>query len=298
MAGAGRLLRGLLVLAGLMAMPAILTPAAAEEPGLMSEFYSYLPATPEIKLPDLRIPFWTDDLKAAKKAYRNGKFGRALKLFRRESEAGNYIADWYLGHMFRTGRGVPRDYAMAFSYYSRFADHYDPDEPDQNRLRITVDAMIRVADYQRTGVASAGIEANPMAAARAFLRLATTYGHPQAQYALGIMNIKGQGIKKNPQQGLKWLIAAARKRHPQSEAYLGELYWSGNLVRKDRTRAVMWYILARQSARQEENPEIYDRTIALMAQVTDDERLEAEARARVWEEQYPSDRRATALMEP
>ena len=28
------------------------------------------------------------------------------------------------------------------------------------------------------------------------------------------------------------------------------------------------------------------------------ERLEAEARARVWEEQYPSDRRATALMEP
>ena len=96
MVGAGRLLRGLLVLAGLMAMPAILTPAAAEEPGLMSEFYSYLPATPEINLPDLRIPFWTDDLKAAKKAYRNGKFGRALKLFRRESEAGNYIADWYL----------------------------------------------------------------------------------------------------------------------------------------------------------------------------------------------------------
>ena len=28
------------------------------------------------------------------------------------------------------------------------------------------------------------------------------------------------------------------------------------------------------------------------------EKLEAEARARVWEEQYPSDRRATALMEP
>ncbi|MBM3521054.1 MAG: sel1 repeat family protein, partial [Alphaproteobacteria bacterium] len=205
---------------------------------------------------------------------------------------------WYLGHMFRTGRGVPRDDAMAFTYYSRVADHYDPDEPDQNRLRVTVDAMIRVADYQRTGVASAGIEANPGAAARTFLRLATTYGHPSAQYALGIMNIKGQGIKKNPQQGLKWLIAAARKRHPQSEAYLGELYWSGNLVRKDRTRAVMWYILARQSARQEESPEIYDRTIALMAQVTDDERLEAEARARVWDEQYPADRRATALMEP
>ena len=48
-------------------------------------------------------------------------------------------------------RGVPRDDATAYSYYGRVADHYDPDEDNQNRLRIIVDSMIRIADYQRTG---------------------------------------------------------------------------------------------------------------------------------------------------
>ena len=62
------------------------------------------------------------------------------------------------------------------------------------------------------------------------------------------MSIKGEGVKKNPQQGLKWLMAAARKRYAPAEAYLGDLYWSGQIVNGDRTRAVMWYILARESA--------------------------------------------------
>ena len=261
--------------------------AADEEKGPLADFYSYLPAAPELSLPDISIPFWTDDLKKAKKAYRNGNYNRALRFFRRASDDGNIVADWYLGHMYRQGRGVPRDDAAAFTYYARVADHYDPDERETNRLRIVVDAMVRIADYQRTGAAKAGINANPKAAARAYLKIATTYGHPAALYALGVMNIQGEGIKKNPQQGLKWLIAAARKRHAPAEAYLGELYWDGKLVRGDRTRAVMWYVLARQSARPEENPDIFDRALQLEANVSEDERIEAEARARVWDGQYP-----------
>ncbi len=274
-----------------------LSPARAEDTGVMADFYSYLPAAPEIKLPEISIPFWTDDLKKAKKAYNNGKYERALKFFRRASEDGNIVADWYLGHMYRLGRGVPRDDATAYSYYSRVAELYESDEADQNRLRITVDAMVRIADYQRTGVASAGIAQNPAGAARTYLKIATTYGHPAAQYALGVMSIKGQGMKKNAQQGLKWLIASARKRHATSEAFLGELYLEGKLVRADRTRAIMWYILARQSARPEENPEIFDRAAQLEGRVSDDERLEAEARARVWNEQYPANRRMNVAAE-
>ncbi|HUR43611.1 MAG TPA: tetratricopeptide repeat protein [Aestuariivirga sp.] len=287
-----------LALLAIFFVPAQLFAAAqAEEPGVMTEFYSYLPAVPDIKLPEINIPFWTDDLKRAKKAYKSGNYDRAVKFFRRASEDGNIVADWYLGHMYRLGRGVPRDDASAYSYYARVAELYDSDEPDQNRLKITIDAMVRVADYQRTGVASAGIAANPAAAAHTYLKIATVYGHPAAQYALGLMNIKGQGMKRNPQQGLKWLIASARKRHASSEAYLGELYLEGKLVRADRTRAVMWYILAKQSTRPEENPEIFDRAAVLEGKLSEDERLEAEARARVWTEQYPSEHRVNAAAE-
>jgi hypothetical protein len=152
--------------------------------------------------------------------------------------------------------------------------------------------MIRVADYQRAGVKSAGIQRNPQSAARTYLNLATTYGHPAAQYGLGVMNLKGEGMKQNPQQGLKWLIAAARKRHAPAEAYLGELYWQGKYVQADRTRAVMWYMLAVRSTRKDENPEFLERLQAMEAAATEDERLEAAARAKVWNDQYPVKKKA------
>ncbi|MCA3562558.1 MAG: sel1 repeat family protein [Aestuariivirga sp.] len=275
---------------GLMLM---LAPAAAADDdgkGPLSEFYSYLPAAPDIHLPEISIPFWTDDLKKAKRAYKTGDYARALKLFRRVSDDGNIVADWYLGHMYNQGVGVPRDDAMAYSYYTRVAEHYDPEETDPNRLKITVDAMVRLADYQRTGAVNAGIQPDPKAAAQNYLKIATAYGHPAAQFALGVMSIKGEGLKKNPGQGLKWLMAAARKRYAPAEAYLGDLYWSGQIVNADRTRAVMWYILARESARPDENPEIYARAKQIEASVGEDERIEAEARAKVWDDQYPAEK--------
>ncbi len=277
----------LAVLALALWLPASALAAEEDEGGILSGFHSYLPAAPDLKLPKFKIPFWTDDLKKARNAYKDKKFGKALKGFRSASEDGSMVADWYLGHMYRLGQGVPKDDAMAYSYYSRVAERYDATEDNENRLRISVDSMIRIADYQRIGVSSAGVEPSPQNAARTYLNLATTYGHPAAQYGLGVMNLKGEGMKQNPQQGLKWLIAAARKRHAPAEAYLGELYWQGKHVQADRTRAVMWYMLAVRSARKNEVPDLERRLSAFEAAATEDERLEAAARAKVWDDQYP-----------
>ena len=51
----------------------------------------------------------------------------------------------------------------------------------------------------------------------------------------------------------------------------------------------MWYLLAQETARPEENPEIIDRLDAMLAHSSEEERLEAEARATVWADQYPVD---------
>jgi hypothetical protein len=252
-------------------------------------FFRYLPATPDLKLPKINlVPFWTDDLKKAKRAYNAGEYPRALRLFRRESEDGNAVADWYLGHMFRLGRGVPADEAIAYSYYQRVAENYDPDEQDYKRLQIAVDSQIWMAHYLRHGIAGAGIDADPVQAARAYLRIASTYGHPEAMFALGVMNIRGEGMKKNPTQGLKWLTAAARKRHSGAEAYLGSLYWDGALVKKDQVRAMMWYMLAAETADPGEDGDILARYDSMRQGMEEDSRLEAEARAKVWADQYPA----------
>jgi len=262
---------------------------AQEEGESGAGFFKYLPAVPQVKLPNLDlIPFWTDDLKKGRKAYNKGDYGRALKYFDRASEDGNSAADWYLGHMYRLGQGVPTDDAVAYSYYQRVAENYDPDEPDHKRLQIMVDCQIWMAYYIRKGVRSAGIKADPARAARVYLRLASTYGHPESQFALGVMNMRGEGVKKNPQQGLKWLTAAARKRHPGAQAYLGDLYLKGSNVRQDQVRALMWYFLAAKTTRPEVDGAIIERYAELSSSSEEDERLEAEARARVWAEQYPA----------
>jgi uncharacterized protein len=244
---------------------------------------------PEIKFPHIDIvPFWTDDLKRARGAYADGDYPQAMEYFRRSSNDGNIVADWYLGHIYRLGQGVPRDQATAYSYYNRVAENFDPDEPDKNRLRIAVDAQLRVADYLRTGIRGANLKANPQLAARTYLRIATSYAHPRALYGLGTMTIEGEGMTKNPAQGLKWLNAAVRKHSPDAAAYLGELYSTGSYVRQDDTRALMWYIIASESAVKTETPQIFSRLANLRSASTEEVRLEAEARAKVWDEQNPT----------
>jgi uncharacterized protein len=264
-------------------------PAAAqanEDEG--AGFFQYFPAVPKIGLPDVNIPFWTDDLKKGRKAYNNGNYERALKYFRRESEEGSPVADWYLAGMFRLGLGVKRDNAIAHSYYERVASAYDPDELNGRRLRIVIDSQLHLADYVREGIPSAGIKANPERAAKTYLRIASTYGHPGAHFALGVMSLTGEGMKKNEAQGMKWLTAAAKKRHPEAQAYLGDLYWRGRIVKKSETRALMWYVLANETTRPEEHATITARYNELLLSVDEESRAEAEARARVWAEQYPA----------
>ena len=283
----GRLARALAAI--LLLALAAAWPASAQEapPEEGAGFFSRLPSPPKLKLPDVTIPFWTDDLKVARKAYNNGNYSRALKYFQRSSDDGNLVADWYLGHMYRTGRGVRQDDGRAFSYYSRVAEQFDPDEESSNRRRIMVDAQLRLADYYRTGVPARGIERDHARAYGMYLRFGTAYGHPAAFYGLGTMNINGQGVKRNPRQGLKWMMAAARKRYAPAESFMGDAYWTGRLVVEDRTRALMYYILAAQSAAAEDNPEIFDRLELMRSAAREDQLLEAEARAKVWNQQFP-----------
>lgn len=272
----------LLVLAGGMPLHAQEAPPDEEGTG----FFSRIPK-PKLKLPDISIPFWTDELKTGRRAYNRGNYERALKYFERASDDGNMVADWYLGHMYRTGRGVPQNDRKAFSYYTRVAEQFDPDEESSNRRRIMVDAQLRLADYYRKGVPDAGIERNYARAYSMYLRFGTGFGHPAAFFGLGTMNINGQGVNRNPRQGLKWMMAAARKRYAPAEAFMGDAYWTGRLVAQDRTRAIMYYILAAQSANALENPEIFDRLELMRSAVREDQLLEAEARARVWDKQFP-----------
>jgi TPR repeat protein len=261
-------------------------PNSLAEEGV-NNFFSIVPAAPQLSQPKLKsLAPWAENMKKARLAYSKGNFENARIHLERASAEGNIVATWYLGHMYRLGRGVNADTAKAFHYYSIVAETFKPDEPDPRRLRITIDALVRVADIYRVGDKDASIAPDAKAAFRLY-STAASYGHPAAHYAQGLMALKGQGVKAAPEKALRWLFLAAKKRYAPAEALLGELYWSGEIVRQDRTRALMWYVLATQSARPEENPEIFDRYNHFAGELAQEQRLEADNRARLWAEKYP-----------
>jgi uncharacterized protein len=86
-------------------------------------------------------------------------------------------------------------------------------------------------------------------------------------------------------------MSAARKRMPEAEAYLGELYVAGDVVKRDETRALMWYLLATEHMKPEQSPALHARLSELQWGAPEEVRIEAEARARVWSDQYPGKRK-------
>lgn len=260
--------------------------ARAEEAGSL-DFFSVLPGKPQLNPPEFGgLAPWADDMKKARAAYSTGDYGKARAYLEPAAASGNIIASYYLGHMYRLGRGVRISTVKSLHYYQDVAEAFTPEEPDPHRLRMMIDALVRVADIYREGDVSEGVEPNSKTAFQLYTT-AASYGHPSAHYAQGLMWLSGKGVKASPAKALRWLNLAAKRRFAPAEALLGDLYWQGEAVKRDRVRSLMWYVLATQSARPEENPTIFDRYNSMAGQVSDEQLREAEKLAREWSEKYP-----------
>ncbi|MFO1090103.1 MAG: tetratricopeptide repeat protein [Hyphomicrobiales bacterium] len=290
--GIGGVLGRRFALAGaLVALPALMagTASAQSVDDLGSQFYSFVPAAPTIEAPKSNdsLSLWQGEFKSGQDAYRAGDFTGALQHFQRAADAGSTLANWYLGNMYRLGRGVAADQGKAFGYYKAVAMAYDAEQPNTKLMRVTVDSLVRVADAYRAGVSEAGIDKDVPRALNLY-SMAAGHGHPAALYGIGLIYLAGDGIQQRPDQGVKWLMRAARKRYAPAETLLGDLYWDGKIVEQDRTRAIMWYRLAQQTARPDTQPQITDRFDQILSASTDEEKTNGEALAAQWSQQYPA----------
>jgi hypothetical protein len=279
---------GLVLLALLFALSAVTGrhQARAEE-GSLFDFSSFLAGKPALKAPQLGdvVP-WSGNMRKARDAYGRGDFETARRYLEPAADNGDITASFYLGEMYRLGRGVQASTLKALQYYQNVVDALTQDESDRDRLRMIIDAVVKVADIYRKGDAKENLKANPEVAFRLYT-IAASYGHPSAHYSQGLMWLDGEGVKASPSKAVRWLFHAAKRRHPLAQARLGELYWSGDEVKRDRARAFMWYMLATQSARPEEHPAIFDRYDWMAGKVTAEQRAEAEKRALSWAEKFP-----------
>lgn len=79
------------------------------------------------------------------------------------------------------------------------------------------------------------------AQAASWYQKAAEQGVPAAQYNLGVMYANGQGVKADPQEASKWFLKAAEQGVTYAANGLGRIYYEGEGAFKNYAEAEKWY---------------------------------------------------------
>jgi TPR repeat protein len=124
---------------------------------------------------------YAQDFQKGFAAYQAGDYATALQEWRPLAEQGYAEAQFNLGVMYDTGRGVPQDYAEAVNWYRKAAEQGDAEAQYNLGVRYTNGHGVP-QDY---------------AEAVNLYRKAAEQGDAEAQSNLGFMYIKGQGVPQD-----------------------------------------------------------------------------------------------------
>ncbi len=161
-------------------------------------------------------------------AYRRGDYEAAAATFRQLAESGNARAQYALGALHRSGRGVGRSDAEAAKWYERSAK------------QGFAAAQASLGSLYLTG---RGVPQSDAEAAK-WLELAAAQGNANGQANFGLLHMQGRGVPKDEAQAVNWLRLAAGQGHAGGQAGLGMAYRAGRGVAQDDGAAVKWLRLA------------------------------------------------------
>jgi TPR repeat protein len=81
-------------------------------------------------------------------------------------------------------------------------------------------------------------------ALQTFLPMAQASNDPLAQYWLGMMHLRGQGVSQDDTEAAKFFTDSAKQGLPNAQMRLAELYTEGRGVAQDYQAAYAWYAVA------------------------------------------------------
>ena len=122
-----------------------------------------------------------------------------IKQLRLAAEQGVAEAQFRLGVMYATGRGIPQDDQEAVKWFRLAAEQGGADAQYTLELRYVRGEGVS-QDYQEAAM---------------WLRLAAEQGHASAQYSLGFRYARGDGVPQDYVQAHKWLNLAASRTTPE-----------------------------------------------------------------------------------
>lgn len=144
-----------------------------------------------------------------------------------------YSLAWYsLGKMYYEGDEVSQDIKLAFSWFTRAAQHN------------VIDAQYALGSMYCVGK---GTEKN-ISEARKWFLLAAENGKTSAQYELARISRFATEPLRNYEEALRWYLSAATQGHELAQYELGQMYIQGIGVERDEVQAHRWFL---QSAEQD-----------------------------------------------
>ena len=165
------------------------------------------------------------------------------------AEAGQPMALWQLGEMYENGIGVEQDSVRAFNYFSQIANEHADAPPHSVEADIVARSFIKIGDYYKVGLPSAGIAADQSQAQALLFHAATYFGDADAQYRVGLLYLSEEENQQNPVLSTRWLSLAAHKGHVPAQAVLGDLMYNGHdsgpvTLSPQPIEGLMWLTLA------------------------------------------------------
>jgi TPR repeat protein len=152
----------------------------------------------------------------------------AISACRRLAERGTASAQYNLGKIYLSGRGVPRDYKEAVKWLRKAADHGEADAQSDLGYMYAKGRGVR-QDYKE---------------AAKWFRKAADKGDVGAQSNLGVMYAIGQGVPQDDQEALKWWRKAADQGNARAQHNVAVMYADGQGTTQDLVLAYMWFQLA------------------------------------------------------
>jgi TPR repeat protein len=74
-------------------------------------------------------------------------------------------------------------------------------------------------------------------------------GNADAQYSLGVLHAKGEGVTQDYQEAIKLFRLSVEQGHAYPQSSFGWMYQNGQGVTQDYKEAVRWYRLAAEQER-------------------------------------------------
>lgn len=123
-----------------------------------------------------------DDYRKGIKAYDNKDYSTAAKYLKKAAEKGNADAEYYLGLLYFTGRGVDKDGMLAIDYWDKAAKLHQP----------------QALAAQGTFYLNTGSKENPnLSKAFYYFQQAAKYGDKGSKNLINFMTIMTQGSSRN-----------------------------------------------------------------------------------------------------